>query len=62
VTIVRTPSGNLRSQRDDFESPRRIFRGHLRVTPNFASLWGAIAPPFRPIMVANSKVHSGHPV
>jgi len=62
VTIVGTPKGNLRSQRDDFGSPYRIFPGRLRVPPNFAPLWGAVAPPFMEIHDGNSNVISGHPV
>jgi len=62
VTIVGTPKGNLRSQRDDFASPRRIFPGRLRFPPNFAPFWGAVAPPFMKIHDGNSQVISGGPV
>ena len=62
VIIVGATKDNLRSYRDDFESSRRIFRGRLRVPPNFTQLWGAVAPPFLTTSDGNSKVLSGHPV
>ena len=56
VIIVGATKGNLRSYRDDFESSRRIFRGRLRVAPNFAPLWGALAPPFTRVSLQTQKL------